>query len=330
MKKNALPIGFELLGYRIESVLGCGGFAITYLATDSLKDKKVAIKEYLPGQLARRQNDSSVVARAQKCEKAYNWGLDQFIEEAYLLAKFNHPNIIRSLSVFAENRTAYMVMDYEAGHSLDQILKVRGRLNQDEVMSVTIPLLNGLAEIHRAEVIHRDIKPANIFIRHDGSPVLLDFGSAKRALSKKTHTLMTALTPGYAPYEQYPQTNLEEGPWTDIYALAATIYRAASGRSPSDAQTRHETIIKQDRDSLLSLSEFMLSDYEHDFVRAIEKGLELKSHRRPQNVGVWKELLDPHHQNTDAYIDTSLETKISGTETNPETQLLLNPKPGQQ
>ena len=179
--RNALAHGTNLLWYSIDTVLGQGAFGITYLATDNNLHRPVAIKEYLPGQLAHREQDGSVLALSDDRVEEYEAGLKRFIFEARSLAKFEHPAIVRVHNIFEANRTAYMVMQYEQGEGLDRLLKSRGTLTEHEILQILHPLLGGLDVIHGQGFVHRDIKPANIFVRSGGSPVLLDFGSAREA-----------------------------------------------------------------------------------------------------------------------------------------------------
>lgn len=184
--RNALPRGFKLFEYQIESVLGKpGGFGITYLATDSHLRQSVAIKEYLPTDFAIREGVSTVYVRSSSYEESFDWGLKCFIEEARVLAKFNHPNIVRVSRFFEAHGTAYMVMEYQKGQSLTDYLKQQRVLTEDELLAIVLPLLEGLKEIHLAGFLHRDIKPNNIYIREDKTPVLLDFGSARYAVGQK-------------------------------------------------------------------------------------------------------------------------------------------------
>ena len=183
-------------------MLGQGGFGITYLARDTNLDQPVAIKEYLPTDVATRKADSTVRPRADDQTDRFRWGLDRFIREARTLARFDHPNIVRVYSVFEFNNTAYMVMRFEEGENLASLLERRRTLPEAELLRVLLPVLDGLELIHNAGFIHRDIKPDNIHIRTDGSPVLLDFGSARASLGQgRTVTILVA--PGYSPFEQY-------------------------------------------------------------------------------------------------------------------------------
>lgn len=222
--RNALPLGFQLHWYRIDGFLGQGGFGITYLAFDLNLHRRVAIKEYLPVEIAVREEAISIHPVSSECDEEYRWGLERFIAEARTLAKYQHPNIVKVLNVFEANHTAYMVMGYEDGESFSDALKRRKTLEEAELLMVLRPIADGLQKIHQSGFIHRDIKPANIFIRKDGSPVLLDFGSARHSVGEHTRTMTRILSPGYAPIEQYYGEGEEQGPWTDIYGLAATLY----------------------------------------------------------------------------------------------------------
>ena len=230
-------MGAMLLEYRLESVLGVGGFGMTYLCTDTNLDKRVAIKEYFPSDLALREPNGGVVAINTQSDQGYQWGLDRFIQEARTLAKFSHPHIVRVLRYFEANATGYMVMDYEDGESLNQLFKTEPLPNEARLKELIFPLLEGLQAVHETGFLHRDIKPANIFIRTNRSPVLLDFGAARQAVSGSTKSLTAVLTPGYAPLEQYSGQG-NQGPWSDIYAMAGVLYRAYTSENPPDAVSR--------------------------------------------------------------------------------------------
>jgi len=255
--------------------------------TPTLK-KNVAIKEYLPIELAVRESDHSVHPVSEERGEQYKWGLDRFINEARTLAQFEHPNIVRVLSVTEENNTAYMVMSYEHGQTLQQKLEGKKTLEESELLKILIPIMGGLELIHKAEFIHRDIKPDNIFIRNDGSPLLLDFGSARQALGEQTKTLTSLITPGYSPFEQYYSKSDQQGPWTDIYGLGATLYRAIAGMPPMDAVDRSNAILKSTSDKLISATEIGKGKYSERFLKAIDHALQFKEEDRPQTIKEWK------------------------------------------
>ncbi|MEQ1651506.1 MAG: serine/threonine-protein kinase [Hyphomicrobium sp.] len=282
----ALPGGTELAGdYRIDRVLGAGGFGVTYLADEMALSRKVSIKEYFPADFAARGDNGSATPRSENCSGDYTWGLERFIEEAQTLAKFNHGNIVRVYRTFRANNTAYMVLHFEEGQSLKSWLKGLNRApRQKELDAIIAPLLDALQTIHKADFLHRDIAPDNIIIRKSGDPVLIDFGAARSdiAAHSKTKTVSALVKPGYSPYEQYAETSKQQGPWTDIYALAATLYHAVTGKRPPDSPSR---MLK---DEMIPAHEAALSSYRSTFLDAIQRGLALGIDARPQSVAEWR------------------------------------------
>ena len=284
---DALPARYRLHWYVLERVLGQGGFGITYLAHDSNLDRHVAIKEYLPSEVARRRSDATAHPRADTLADRYSWGLERFLSEARTLARFDHPNIVRVLSVFEANNTAYMVMRFEEGEDLATLLDRRGTIPQEQLTACLFPVLDGLQLIHRSGFIHRDIKPENIYVRHDGSPVLLDFGSARQSFGNpQTMTILVA--PGYAPLEQYYGDAKSQGPWTDIYGLGATCYRAIAGRPPLDAIARAKGVLGSTRDILQQAVDVGRGRYDERMLLAIDHALQLSEGNRPQSISEWQ------------------------------------------
>ena len=282
--RNALPIGTMLLEYRIESILGAGGFGITYLCTDTNLDKPVAIKEYFPSDLALRALDGGVVAVNTDADLNYNWGLERFIQEARTLAKFSHAHIVRVNRYFEANSTGYMVMDYEKGESLTQLLKREPLPAETRVREIVIPLLDGLQAVHETGFLHRDIKPANIYIRTSGSPVLLDFGAARQAVNGSTKSLTAVLTPGYAPLEQYAGDG-NQGPWSDIYAMGGVLFRVFTNENPPDAVSRLRN------DTVPSRLAQLRGRISEPALRSVDWALALNEKQRPASVDLWKRAL---------------------------------------
>ena len=271
-----LAPGSQLFEYRIDAVLGQGGFGVTYLATDVHLNAKVAIKEYLPGAFAQRANDKSVSPRWPEDQAAYQDGLDNFLVEARTLAAFRHPNIMRVARFFEANRTAYIVLEYESGKPLKSWWPARKALSESDLLSLLQPLLDGLSVVHASGVLHRDIKPDNIYVRmEDGSLVLLDFGAARGAAGSGS-AMADVVTPGYAPPEQYD--NGHQGPWTDIYAIGATLYWMITGAKPPAAPMRASGT------PMASAMEAGLGRYSNAFLSAVDWALQLEPPARPQDL----------------------------------------------
>lgn len=289
--RQALTPGARLYWYEIVRVLGQGGFGITYFARDTNLDQPVAIKEYLPVDVARRGEHSEVEPRSADEGELYRRGMARFLTEARTLNRFDHPNIVRVYSVFEANNTAYMVMRYEDGEALNVILDRARILPQSQLLQIVQPLLEGLGQIHAAGFIHRDVQPANIYLRHDGSPVLLDFGAARES-STKARTMTILVAPGYAPIEQYYAHGQEQGPWTDIYGLGATLYRAVAGFPPIDAIERSRGILGSTRDVMVPATVAGQGGYSEPFLRAIDHALQFNEKDRPQSAADWAHELE--------------------------------------
>ena len=274
---NHLPAGHVLNEYRIESVLGAGGLGVTYLATDVNLNLKVALKEYLPVDCSARAADHSVNARTAADAEAFDWGLRRFLDEARTLASFRHPNIVRVMRFFEGNHTGYMVMEFVEGEPLSTWIGARRPLPQQDLLDIVGPLVGGLAVIHKIAYLHRDIKPANIFMRTDGCPVLLDFGSA-REIKGGDQEITAMVSPGYAPLEQY-HAHGKQGPWTDLYALGGVMYWMITGNKPIEAAAR----IRKD---VMSPASAQLSSglYAAEVLDAIDWALKPNEDERPQST----------------------------------------------
>ncbi len=295
---NALPTEYYLSKeYRIEKILGDGGFGITYLAWDNNLNCYVALKEYLPNDIAIRNGDNlSIYPKSTGDETAFNWGLNCFIQEAKTLAQFNHPNIVRVRRFFESLNTAYIVMDYEEGESLDALLSSGETADEKEIQQLLKPLLNGLEVVHDSGCLHRDIKPGNIYIRDkDNSPVLLDFGSARYDVNSRSRSITAIVTPGYAPFEQYESQGATQGAWTDIYSIGAVLYRLISAKVPVEATERIGAIVRGNSDPLVPAVEIGKGRYSQHLLEAIDWALKIKEKERPQSIKEWREKLFPKH-----------------------------------
>ena len=290
----ALPQGTRIQDFEFHRVLGQGGFGITYLGWNIALDIPVAIKEYLPSDLATREYDLSVVPQSSQAASDFEWGLNRFIDEARILARFHHPNIVRVHHFFQAHSTAYIVMEYAEGETLSAFLERKGTLTEIELKAILYPILDGLEVVHRADFLHRDIKPGNIIIRdEDNSPVLLDFGSARQAIGTKSRSVTSIITPGYAPIEQYSSRG-DQGPWTDIYALGGVCYRALTGQVPEDATDRVR------RDPLIPVVERCAGQASAGFLSAIDWALAVDEDDRPQSIATWRPALEGMEKRTSA------------------------------
>ncbi|MEW8437159.1 MAG: serine/threonine-protein kinase, partial [Candidatus Thiodiazotropha taylori] len=279
---HALPEGSVLDQYEIRGVLGAGGFGITYLGWDQRLERKVAIKEYLPNDLALRKRDGiSVIAKSGSDNENFSYGMDRFLSEARTLAKFKEPNIIGVANFLQANGTAYMVMDYEEGEPLSALLERESTLDEATLKNLMIPILDGLRAVHREQFLHRDIKPGNIYLRSEGSPVLLDFGAARQALGEHSRSMTGIVTAGYAPFEQYSSRG-KQGPWTDLYAIGATMYRAISGHPPVESSERVAAVGEGDPDPLVPATEVGKGRYSEPLLSSIDWMLNLAAKDRPQ------------------------------------------------
>ncbi|MEJ8809886.1 protein kinase [Variovorax ureilyticus] len=284
---HTLPEGMRLLDYEIVGPIGEGGFGIVYLAWDHSLEQHVAIKEYLPAVLATRASVSSaVVVKSQRHRDSFRVGMRSFLNEARLLARFDHPSLVRVLHFWEDNGTAYMAMPYYEGPTLQHALAALGRPpTEEELCNWLRPLLDALGTMHAASCFHRDIAPDNILLT-DAGPVLLDFGAARRVIDGMGSSPTVVFKPGYAPIEQYGEVaSMRQGAWTDLYALAGVVYAAVTGHAPMPAIER----LMEDR--LQPLSDIAEGQYSESFLAAIDAALSLHPRNRPQSAAEFWTLL---------------------------------------
>lgn len=286
----ALPVGAMVQEYRIIKTLGIGSFGIVYAAENKYFSEIVALKEFLPSGVAcRKEMAHRVIPLTSENEQAFQWMRRKFLQEAKTLRELSrpdqHPNIVRVRQFIEANDTAYMVMDFEKGLPLSKILEEREILKEEELRDILDALLDGLAHLHEANIWHRDIKPSNILIRPDGSPVLIDFGAARKDISRETKSFMVFFSPAYAAPEQIYAMG-DQGPWTDIYGLGATLYKAVTGVVPTNAAKRLQN------ETYVSAADAAKDTYKPAFLKAIDAALNLLPKYRPQSVDEWKDLFD--------------------------------------
>ena len=284
---KALPSGTIIREWRLEDVLGVGGFGIVYKGRGIYFGELVAIKEYFPSSIAERDAESTVVPIGSDVEEVHALGLKKFVEEAKLLWNLStptrHPNIVSVRSLFEVHGTAYMVMDFEDGVSLSKLLKEGRRFNERSLWNIIKPVAEGLDRAHRVGVLHRDIKPPNILITDDNRPVLIDFGSARFEAAEATSTSVTFHTPPYAAVEQYVKT-YPQGPWTDIYALSVVLYECVTGEKPPEVLERLHGGLGT------PLADGHWPGFSKKFLQAIDKGMTIKPTERPQSIHEWLDM----------------------------------------
>lgn len=281
---SALARGLSIGRYKILAVLGEGGFGITYRCHDSQLHRDVAIKEYLPVSLAIRQGDTQVQPRSTEASKDFLWGRSRFLDEARTMAKLSHvPAVVRVHDFLEAHGTAYVVMELLEGETLAQRLVREPRPPQSFIDRILPPLLDGLEQIHGVGFVHRDIKPANVMLAADGSPTLIDFGASRAAMANRTQGMTAIFTPGFAAPEQ--SSAGKQGPWTDIYGLAATLYACVAGKSPPSALDR---LLEGDTTVAVDTIGF---GYSSNLLAAIDVGMLLQANARPQTIAVWRDVL---------------------------------------
>ncbi|MRV76797.1 protein kinase [Duganella sp. FT92W] len=275
-----LPEGLEIAGYRIVKKIASGGFSIVYLAYDG-EGNAVAIKEYLPSSLALRQPGELAPVIAKANLPVFRIGLKCFFEEGRALARISHPNVVRVLNFFRANETVYMVMAYESGHSLqEQIQRQRAkgsRLGEAFIRQIFLQVVKGLREVHASKLLHLDLKPANIYLRTDGTPMLLDFGAARQTVNNDLPMLTPMYTPGFAPPELYVKTE-PLGPWTDIYSIGAAMFACMVGSPPQPADQRRK------EDKMAEHFAKLDGHYTPELVDLVRRALAVDPLARPQSL----------------------------------------------
>jgi serine/threonine protein kinase len=288
-----LPDGTQLENYRVLRVLAHGGFSFVYLAHDE-NETPVAIKEYLPSTLAVRTNGAINPNVPEEDAATFKYGMKCFFEEGRALASLSHPNVVRVLNFFRANDTVYLVMRYERGRTLQQhIVNHRGAMEEAWIRRTFAELLNGLREVHTNKLLHLDIKPGNVYVRNDGTPLLIDFGAARQTLSEEGSKLPPTFTPGFASPEQHLRRE-DLGPWSDMYSVGATMYSCLAGAPPQPANERME------KDTLVPASRAWAGKYSAELLDTVDWCLRLDHLERPQSgFALQKALLgekEPEHR----------------------------------
>ena len=282
---DVLPPGTRVDEFEFLEVLGWGGFGVTYLGRDARNRIDVAIKEYMPIHFAAREADGYVYPATDEDVEDYEWGMAEFLKEARMLVAFNHPNIVPVRKFFKGHGTAYFAMDCLEGQTLFALFQVKRTLGEDRLRELLMRILSGLDEVHSADYLHCDIKPGNIMLRRDGTPVLIDFGAAQAATAAHG-SIAPVVTKGYSPVEQYGGAREDYGPWTDIYALGAVLYRGMTGTVPCDARCR------LGGDPLVPVSRGAKRRYSKELTDAVDWALTVNAKERPHSIGEWSEALE--------------------------------------
>jgi formylglycine-generating enzyme required for sulfatase activity len=288
----ALPPGFRLDALRVDRVLGQGAFGITYLVTDTVLGASFALKEYLPRDRVTRAADGRLETTGPESAAAFNTGLEHFLAEGRTVAALDHANIVKVFRCFEANGTAYLLMPFYKGEALHKLLLRSGTFSEDEALALSRPLLDALDYIHRHGVVHQDIKPANIYITEDGIPILLDFGAAGQRLHASASTRRQLGSEGYAAIEQ-SDPDAAVGPWTDIYGLAATLYRCITGQVPVAASQRRSAAADGEADPLKPVGSLISAADFATVTAAIEQALALEPGSRPRSISEWRPLFAP-------------------------------------
>ncbi|MBN8755471.1 MULTISPECIES: serine/threonine-protein kinase [Variovorax] len=286
-----LPVGSRLAEFEITRVIGQGGFGVVYEAWDHTLERVVAIKEYLPTSLSTRQQDGTVVPLSERHRETFDLGMRSFINEARLLAQFDHPSLLKVYRFWQEKGTTYMVMPFYKGDTLrEALVAIPAGVDEAWLIRIMDGVTQALAVMHNANCYHRDIAPDNIILLEgSGRPVVLDFGAARRVITDKTQAITVILKPGYAPIEQYAEMpDMSQGAWTDVYALAAVMHVAVCGRAPPPSVAR----LLSDSYVPLAGNDILRQRYSPRLLEAIDAGLGVRPEQRPQSMAELRAALD--------------------------------------
>jgi len=300
--KLILPAGTQLEHYVIESALQAGGFGMVYLARDQQTDKQVVIKEYMPNKLAQRLEDGFVMPRGEREKENFDEGMRLFLQEATALVKLKHPNIVRVIKFFRLNGTAYISMEYRPGKNLQHYIKKhKGGLSKKLLGTIFLPLLDALKLVHDTGFLHLDIKPGNVHLCEGGAPLLLDFGAVHPRNSSRKLQVTQVVTPGFSPIEQYDLSGYI-GPWTDIYAMGATIRSCMGGSAPTAAKDR------VDEDVMIPAVTAFKRRYSQPMLKALDWSMEMDPMLRPQSVDEFLEVYNKEIEGGGSILDRVIHT----------------------
>lgn len=304
---KALPPGYRFNEFEIQEVIGGGGFGIVYRAWDHLLERTIAIKEFMPNSLATRGEDLSVTLRAERHQRLFNAGMNSFVQEARLLARFNHPGLLHVLRFWEGNGTAYMGTLLYSGMTLKTWQASQPlTINEAWIRQLLPPLFGAINTIHRAGYLHRDISLDNIQIQENQLPVLLDFGSARKEIGNLSDETEIMLKPGFAPLEQYcEESDAEQGPWTDIYALGAVLHTLITGNPPP------VSVVRSIEDSYQPLSKILPEGYSLPLLNAIDRSLAMDATQRPQSIDELASLINLPVSEVEELVSTISEPPVS-------------------
>lgn len=294
-----LPDGYEIDRYTILNRIGGGGFSIVYLALDHQMGSTVVIKEFMPRKLAYRDDNGNLALREDVLREQFSHGRKLFFAEASFLSDINHPNIVNVINFFRGNGTVYMVMEYEKGITLqDYIKRQNNSLSEALIRTVFGPILDGMQVVHAKGLLHLDIKPGNIYLRAGGNPLLLDFGAVHERQQTRQYQPAQVLTPGFCPYEQSMRGGYV-GPWSDVYALGATMRACLDGQSPPSAEERRM------EDKMKPAVTQFKRHYSHNLLHTIDWAMEVDPTQRPQSIDELQEAFEKPEDEADAKVRTS-------------------------